>query len=53
MKSGKVSHSKIALRNNGAFQFEPAKNANTLKDFYYELCRNLVRKLTDTSRLTV
>ena len=29
MKSGKINLSKIALKNDGAIQFEPTKNANT------------------------
>ena len=34
MKSGKVNQSKIHLKNNGATQFEPRKNANIFKGFY-------------------
>ena len=45
MKSGKVNQSEIALKNDGAIQFEPTKNANTFKDFYSDLAGTLVRKL--------
>ena len=45
MKSGKVNQSKIALKNDGAVQFEPMKNANIFKDFYSDLAGILVRKL--------
>ena len=45
MKSGKVNRSKSALWKDGAIQFEPIKNANTFKDFYSDLARNIVRKL--------
>ena len=45
MKSGKVNQSKIALKSDGAIQFEPMKNANKFKDFYSHLAGNLVRKL--------
>ena len=45
MKSGKVMQSKIALKNDGAIQFEPIKNANIFKDFYSDLAVTLVRKL--------
>ena len=45
MKSGKVNQSKIALKNDGAIQFEPTKNANIFKDFYSDLAGTLVRKL--------
>ena len=37
MKSDKVNQSKIALKNDGAIQFKPTKNANIFKDFYSEL----------------
>ena len=37
IKSGKISQSKIALKKDGAIQFEPTKNANTLKDFFSDL----------------
>ena len=33
MKSGKVNQSKIVLKNDGAIQFEPTKNASIFKDF--------------------
>ena len=33
------------MKNDGAIQFEPAKQANTFKDFYSDLAGNLVRKL--------
>ena len=33
----KVNQSKIALKNDGAFQFEPTKNANIFKDFHCDL----------------
>ena len=36
---------KIALKDNGAIQFEPTKNANIFKDFYSGLAGNLVKKL--------
>ena len=42
-ESGKVNQSKIALKNDGAIQFEPKKNANIFKDFYSDLAGNLVR----------
>ena len=42
MKLRKVNQSKIALKKDGAIQFEPAKNANTFKGFYSELTGNLV-----------
>ena len=45
MKSGKVNQLKIALKNDGAIQFEPTKNANIFKDFYSDLAGTLVRKL--------
>ena len=45
IKSGKVNQSKIALKNDGAIQFEPMKNANIFKDFYSDLAGTLVRKL--------
>ena len=45
MKSDKVNQSKIALKNDGAIQFEPTKNANIFKDFYSDLAGTLVRKL--------
>ena len=45
MKSGKANQSKSALKNDGAFQFEPTKNANIFKDFYSILAGRLVRKL--------
>ena len=45
IKSGKVNQSKIALKNDGAIQFEPTKNANIFKDFYSDLAGTLVRKL--------
>ena len=45
MKSGKVNQSEFALKNDGAIQFEPTKNANIFKDFYSDLAGNLVRKL--------
>ena len=46
MKSGKVNQSKIALKNDGAIQFEPTKKANIFKDFYSDLAGTLVRKLS-------
>ena len=46
MKSDKVNQSKIALKNDGAIQFEPTKNANIFKDFYSDLAGKLVRKLS-------
>ena len=36
IKSGKVNQLKIALKNDGAIQFEPTKNANIFKDFYFD-----------------
>ena len=33
MKSGKLSRSKIVLKNDGGIQFEPTKNANIFKAF--------------------
>ena len=33
----KVNQSKIALKNDGAFQFEPTKNTNIFKDFHCDL----------------
>ena len=45
-KSDKVNQSKIALKNDGAIQFEPTKNANIFKDFYSDLAGKLVRKLS-------
>ena len=45
MKSGIVNQSKIALKNDGAIQFEPTKNANIFTDFCFDLVGNLVRKL--------
>ena len=45
MKSDKENQSEIALKNGGAIQFEPTKNANTFKDFYSDLAGTLVRKL--------
>ena len=45
MQSGKVNQSKIALKEDGAIQFEPTKNANTFKDVYSELAGDLVGKL--------
>ena len=45
MKSGKVNQSKIALKNDGAIQFKPTKNA---KDFYFDLGGKLVGKLPVT-----
>ena len=40
-----LAWTKIALKDNGAIQFEPTKNANIFKDFYSDLAGNLVRKL--------
>ena len=37
MESGKVNQSEIALKNDGAAQFEPTKNLNIFKDFYSNL----------------
>ena len=45
MKSGKVNQWKIALKNDGAIQFEPTKNENIFKYFYSDLAGKLVRKL--------
>ena len=45
MKSGEETQSKIALKNDGAIQFEPTKNVNIFKDFYSDLAGKLVRKL--------
>ena len=45
MKSGKVSHSKVALKKDGAIQFEPAENANTFKDFYSDLAEKPNKKV--------
>ena len=45
MKSGKVNQSKIALKEDGAIQFETTKNVNTCKDFYFDLAGNLVKRL--------
>ena len=45
MQSGKVNQSKIALKEDGAIQFEPTKNANTFKDVYSKLAGDLVGKL--------
>ena len=42
---GKLNQSKIALKNGGAIQFVPTKNANIFKDFYSDLAGSLVRKL--------
>ena len=46
MKSGKVNQSKSALKNDGAIQYKPTKNANIFKDFYSDLAGNPVRKLS-------
>ena len=45
MKSGKVYLSKITLKIDGAIQFEPTKNTNIFKDFYFGLTGTLVKKL--------
>ena len=45
MKSGKVNQSEIGLINYAAVQFEPTKNANIFKDFYYDFVGKLVRNL--------
>ena len=45
MKSGKVNQSKKFLKNDGAIQYEPIKNANIFKDFYSDLAETPVRKL--------
>ena len=45
LKSGKVNQSKFALKNDGAFQYEPMKNANISKNFYSDLAGTLVKKL--------
>ena len=45
IKSGKVNQSKIALKNDGAIQIEPTKNANIFKDLYPDLAGTLVKKL--------
>ena len=45
MKSGKVNQPKITLKNDGAIQFEPLKNANIFKEFYSDLAGKLMRKL--------
>ena len=45
IKSGKVNQSKFALKNDGAFQYEPMKNANIFKNFYPDLAGTLVKKL--------
>ena len=37
MKSGKVNQSKIALKKDGAIQFESTENANTFKGSYSDL----------------
>ena len=42
---GKLNQSKIALKNGGAIQFVPTKNANIFKDFYSDLAGSLARKL--------
>ena len=39
MKSGKVNQSKIALKSNGAIQFDPMKTENICKDFYSDLTK--------------
>ena len=38
-----MNQSEIALKNDGAIQFEPTKNI--FQDFYFDLVGNLVRKL--------
>ena len=45
MKSGNINQSKIALKKDGAIQLETTKDANTFKDFHFDLAGNLVRKL--------
>ena len=45
MKSGKVNHSKVALKKDGAIQVEPAENANTFKDFYSDLAEKPNKKV--------
>ena len=45
MKSGKMNQSKFALKNDGAIQFEPTKNANH-SDLAGKLVRNLPGALT-------
>ena len=46
MKSGKVNQSKIALKSNGAIQFEPTKNANIFKAcvhyFYFTIFKRII-----------
>ena len=37
MKSGKENQSKIALKNDGAIQSKPTKNAYNFKDFFSTL----------------
>ena len=44
----KVNQSKIVLKKDGAFEFEPTKNKNTFKDLYSDLAGNLVKKLPVT-----
>ena len=44
IKTGKVDQSKIALKNDGATQFEPTKNSNIFKDFFSDLAATLLRK---------
>ena len=39
MKLGKVNQSKIALKDIGAIQFEPMKNATIFRNFYSDLAR--------------
>ena len=39
MKSGKVNQSKIALKSDGAIQFDPMKTENICKDFYSDLTK--------------
>ena len=45
-KSDVVNQSRNTLKNDGAIQVEPTKNANTFKDFDSDLAENLVRKLS-------
>ena len=50
MKSRKVNQSEIASKKDGAIQFEPTKNANTFKDFYFHWAGNLVRTKNKSTR---
>ena len=50
MKSGKVSQSNIALKNDKAIPFKPTKNANVFKDFYSGKAKRPCKKVSSRTQ---